>query len=107
MEFIETLPFSKQAEKLLSEGDFYRLQKTLIENPSQGAVIPGLEGVRKVRIALQGRGKSGGARVIYFFQDSKDTIYLLALYAKNEKGDMSPEDKKWILKEVRIIKKEG
>jgi hypothetical protein len=57
-------------------------------NPLAGDVIPGAEGARKVRWAMQGRGKSGGARVIYFNYSEEGVIELFAIYAKSERENM-------------------
>ncbi|MEO1308496.1 MAG: type II toxin-antitoxin system RelE/ParE family toxin, partial [Pseudomonadota bacterium] len=62
-------------------------------NPEAGDEIPGTGGVRKVRFAASGRGKRGGARVIYYYLDDTIPIYALLVYAKNVKTDMNPEQK--------------
>ena len=69
-------------------------------------MIPGLGGARKVRIPLEGRGKSGGGRVVYVDIVVKEQIYLLAAYAKNVQTDLDPDQKKVIRKMVEIIKEE-
>jgi hypothetical protein len=56
-------------------------------------VIPGTGGVRKVRVASSGRGKRGGARVIYLFGGDNVPVFLLAVFAKNEKSDLSPAER--------------
>ena len=61
----------------------------LAYNPTAGDVIPGSGGVRKLRWGLEGRGKRGGARVIYFFHDLEMPLLLLKAYAKNEQEDLS------------------
>ena len=65
----------------------------LAYNPSAGDVIQGTGGVRKLRWALEGRGKSGGARVIYFYHDAGMPIFALTAYAKNERSDQSQQDR--------------
>jgi hypothetical protein len=71
--------------------------------PACGDLIPGTGGLRKVRIGRGGAGKRGGARVVYYFHDSDMPIYLLALYAKNEKGDLTPTEKKEFARLVKEI----
>ena len=66
----------------------------LAGNPEAGDVIIGMGGVRKLRWRLQGRGKRGGARVIYFFHDINMPVYLMSVYAKNEQPDLSPREQK-------------
>jgi hypothetical protein len=83
-------------------------QKTVIEmltrNPECGAVIPGTGGVRKVRIALEGRGKSGGARVIYYFQNDRWPLIVLTIFAKNEKANLSLAERNALAKLIAELK---
>ena len=65
----------------------------LAYNPAAGDLIQGTGGVRKLRWALEGRGKSGGARVICFFHDAGMPIFALTVYAKNERSDLSQQDR--------------
>ncbi len=85
----ETAHFVASARKVLSDTEREELTDFLAWNPEIGDVIAGTGGVRKVRWALKGRGKSGGARVIYYFHDERIPLYLLDIYAKNEKGNLS------------------
>jgi hypothetical protein len=68
----------------------------LAENPLAGDEIPGTGGVRKVRFGASGRGKRGGARVIYYYLDETMPLYALLAYAKNVKDDMSSEEKRTV-----------
>ncbi|MCJ7531744.1 MAG: type II toxin-antitoxin system RelE/ParE family toxin [Anaerolineales bacterium] len=68
MEFIEATTFTKHIYEYLSEDEYLGLQSFLIQNPEVGKVVPGSGGVRKVRWAIAGKGKSGGVRVIYYFK---------------------------------------
>lgn len=63
-------------------------------HPESGDEIPGTGGVRKVRFAAQGRGKSGGVRVIYYFYDEDNPLYAIFLYGKNEQADLTSEQKR-------------
>lgn len=65
----------------------------LVEDPEAGARIAGTGGVRKVRIALAGGGKSGGARVVYYYRESRGRIYLLFAYAKNVRDSVTRAEK--------------
>jgi hypothetical protein len=65
----------------------------LPNNPLAGDVIPGTGGVRKLRWGLEGRGKRGGARVIYFHHDAGLPLFLLMAFAKNERTDLSQQDR--------------
>lgn len=90
----ETPIFSRQADKLFSEAEKRELIDYLAENPEAGEEIPGTGGVRKVRVALEGRGKRGGARVIYYYLDEAMPLYALLVYAKNAQADMTPDERR-------------
>lgn len=94
MTLVEVPSFERDADALRTERERNRLADLLSLNPEFGDVIPGTGGVRKVRIGIRGRGKSGGARVIYYYFDRSVPLYLLALYAKNERADVSADEKK-------------
>jgi hypothetical protein len=81
--FVETKLFTKLVQEYLSDDEYAALQQSLIVNPEAGDVIPGSGGVRKLRWGVQGRGKRGGLRVIYFLRLRNEEIWMLTLYAKN------------------------
>ncbi len=87
---LETSIFSRRADSLLSRDERAELIDTLARDPLAGDVIPGLGGVRKLRFAAKGRGKSGGFRVIYYVLTTDRPILALLIYGKNEQGDLSP-----------------
>ncbi len=91
MLFIELPIFTRCAVDLFSDEDLTELQKTLLENPTAGNVIPGSKGLRKLRAPLSGRGKRGGARVIYYYWSSQERCYLVYAYAKNVAADLTQE----------------
>lgn len=76
----------------------------LARDPTCGVLVEGAGGVRKVRFAIGGRGKSGGARVIYYFHSEIMPIYLLNAFAKNEKSDLSPAERNALSKRIEGIK---
>ena len=65
----------------------------LARNPLAGDLIPGTGGVRKLRWGLEGRGKRGGARVVYYSPQRGDAVFALTAYAKNERADLSQADR--------------
>ena len=78
----------------------------MLMDPEAGDVIQGTGGARKVRIPLEGRGKSGGGRVIYVDVVIREQIYLLMAYPKNVQTDLSQDQKKMMRKLIEIIKGE-
>ena len=101
MEIKETPLFTRRVSELLDDDDYAMLQAALIVNPGVGVTIPGTGGIRKVRWAGSGRGKRGGARVIYFAALSQSTILMLYIYGKNEQEDLSQAQKKALRSVVR------
>lgn len=93
MIFVETPLFTSQIKLLLTDDDYGVFQRALAENPQAGDVIPGTGGLRKVRVAAKGHGKSGGARVIYYHFVSASRIGLLFAYPKNEQVNLTPAQK--------------
>lgn len=91
--FIELQGFSKQRQVLLPDDEFRVFQETLIENPESGDTIAGTGGFRKIRWGRPGMGKRGGIRVIYYNVTRKGRIYLVLLYPKNERDDLTDEQK--------------
>ncbi|HUG10611.1 MAG TPA: hypothetical protein VMM36_06335 [Opitutaceae bacterium] len=75
--FVETLTFTRLIAELVDDESYAEFQRFLAANPETGALMSGCGGVRKVRMALPGRGKSGGARVCYLFIMHEDVIHLL------------------------------
>ena len=89
MELIETPVFTKQVLAALSDEEYRALQLHLIGRPDAGVLIPGSGGLRKLRWRLPGRGKRGGARVIYYWKSAAGQLFLLFLYPKNVRSDLS------------------
>jgi len=98
MEIVETSVFTRQIRGLLKDDEYKELQKKLVINPLAGAVIRGSGGLRKVRWGVEGRGKSAGVRVIYYYVVPDDWIFMLAAYGKGAKDDLTA-------KEVAALKK--
>ncbi len=94
MTFIETKIFTQQITSLMSDPEYRILQNDLLADPKAGNVIENSGGLRKIRFGIKGRGKGkrGGVRIIYFYHDVKDRIYLLVSYRKNEKDDLSAKE---------------
>jgi mRNA-degrading endonuclease RelE of RelBE toxin-antitoxin system len=91
---VETRPFSARLRTLLDDDQYRRLQILLAGRPDEGDVIPGTGGLRKLRWSGSGRGKRGGIRVIYFWHQRTARILMLLAYAKNERDDLTPSQKR-------------
>jgi len=92
MEFIETPTFTRLVTGLLSDDSYRRLQNELAGDPKRGDIIKGGGGIRKLRYAVQGRGKSGGVRVIYYWVKDNHLIYMLVVYPKSKKDTLTAKE---------------
>ena len=100
-EFVMMPEFDRQWRKLgLGDNELRQLQEILLENPKAGAVIRGTKGLRKIRIAFEGQGKSGSGRVAYVDFTVHETVYLITAYAKNEKDNLSKAERNAIAKMI-------
>lgn len=88
---VETPEFLTAVRKLMDEDERMSLVDHLARNPRSGDIIPGTGGVRKLRWALEGRGKRGGTRVIYFYHNEALPLFVFTAYAKSAQGDLSKE----------------
>jgi len=104
---VETSTFARKAEKLLTGEEYDDLLLYLSMHYAGGDEIPGTGGVRKLRYAAQGRGKSGGVRVIYYFFNERNPVYALLLYGKNEQANLSPDQKKVVTSIAAAVKMEA
>jgi hypothetical protein len=101
----ETEPFQRKVRRLLFEDEKAELITYLSAFPNAGVLIQGTGGIRKLRWARSGRGKSGGVRVIYYFHNSGMPLYLLTLFGKNEKTDLSKAERNVLSRAVeRLVK---
>jgi hypothetical protein len=91
MVIIETPVFTRLINSLMNDESYRELQNEIIAHPDAGKIIIGSGGIRKIRWAGSGRGKRGGSRVIYYWATSKDQVYMLFGYAKNECSDLTKE----------------
>ncbi len=78
----------------MSDDDYKELQESLVNRPDMGAVIPGSGGLRKMRWRLEGRGKSGGVRVIYYWLTEDEQVLMLYVYPKSEQDNLTAEQTK-------------
>jgi hypothetical protein len=89
----------------MSDEQRAQVVEMLASDPECGEIMQGTGGVRKVRVALAGRGKSGGARVIYYFHSDRLPVFALTVFAKNERANLTPVERNAMAGVVRAIKK--
>jgi hypothetical protein len=96
-EFVLMPEFDRQWQRLgLGDNELRQLQETLLQNPKAGNVIRGTKGLRKIRIAFKGQGKSGSGRVVYVDFAVHEVVYLITAYPKTEKDNLSKSERNTI-----------
>ena len=101
--FIETKQFRRKLRKVWNEKAFSDLKDDLTDNPDLGDVLRGGDGIRKLRRRAEGRGKSAGVRIIYYWQGTRDIILMLDIYAKSEKSDLTDRELQQLVKIKREL----
>lgn len=105
--FVQTSEFTKQWSALgLDDDDLRKLELMLLQNPEIGPVLQGTGGLRKMRFALENRGKSGSVRVCYVDFVLAETIYLITCYPKNKKDNLTAGEKNVVRKVIEALEKE-
>ena len=107
--FVEVPSFTKRWSDLGfdDDDDLMELQKMLLKNPEAGDIMQGTGGLRKVRFAFEGRGKSGSVRVCYVDFEEYTVIYLITAYAKKEKDNLTDKEKAVVKVLVKQLKEEA
>src|ERR1051325_11209111 len=100
----EVPEFVRRAARLLSAEERMALLEYLAANPRAGDLIRGTGGVRKLRWARGGRGKSAGVRAIYYFHSEAMPLYLLSVFGKNERADLTPAERNELAGLARTLK---
>jgi mRNA-degrading endonuclease RelE of RelBE toxin-antitoxin system len=103
---VEVSPFEARADAVWSDEERHAFIDFIAWNPLAGDEIPGTGGVRKVRWSRRGAGKRGGVRVIYYFYNERRPVYLLTVYPKAKQDDLTPEQRKIIVRIVAEIRAE-
>ena len=98
---VETSPYLSDAARCMTAAEQLSVVNLVAGDPFVGDLIPGGGGIRKLRVALAGRGKRGGARVVYFVHSTRLPVFLLACFAKNEKSDLTPAERRVLAKAVK------
>src|SRR5882672_1589291 len=89
MVIIETPVFTRRVLDTLSDDEYRELQSYIAQNPGAGDIIPGSNGLRKLRWRIEGRGKRGGSRIIYYWVRPKELVLMLFLFKKNEQSNLT------------------
>ncbi len=106
-EFVELPSFLADWKRLgLKDEQLRELEMMLLTDPKAGAVIEGTGGIRKLRYAFPGRGKSGSARVIYIDFAVHEKTYLLTVYAKNQQDNLTKEERNDLKALVGLLEKQ-
>ena len=99
----ELSEYQRRAEKLLTEEERRDIVSYLAAFPKDGDLIRSTGGVRKLRWRQSGRGKSGGVRVIYYYHSERMPLYLLTVFAKNERADLTQAERNELAKLVKVL----
>ena len=102
---VELGPFLRQAAKIWREEEQSAFVEHIAFNPEDGVVIPDTGGIRKIRWSRTGSGKRGGVRVVYFYYNPEMPLYLISMYAKAEREDISPDEKRNMVDFVTALKR--
>jgi hypothetical protein len=100
----ETPLFMRQAEEIWNSAEREAFVNFIAGDPEAGDLIPETGGVRKVRWTRGGTGKRGGTRVIYFYHDAQRPLYLLMVYAKARREDLTADEKRQVRRLAAILK---
>jgi hypothetical protein len=106
LEIVETDGFAKDARKIFTEEELGALHQHLGTFRELGNVISGSGGLRKVRWSAQGKGKRSGARVIYYYGGDHMPLFMIAIYTKSEKSDMTRAELKMATKLINALRQQ-
>ncbi len=103
MQIVATRVYLRRVAKLLTADERQVAEEEIAQDPLRWPMIRGTGGLRKARVARGSAGKSGGARIIYYYWTTEGAIYLLTIYAKSAQSDLSAADKKTLRKIVESL----
>jgi hypothetical protein len=104
VDVIRTRRFMKDMQRMgASARDMERLMHAIAQNPQAGDVVPGLDGLRKLRFALGNKGKRGGGRAIYVLIMARDTAFMIFAYSKAEQADLTADQRKTALALIKEL----
>tara|TARA_R110000764_G_scaffold84450_3_gene165136 strand:- start:33 stop:350 length:318 start_codon:yes stop_codon:yes gene_type:complete len=89
MVIVETPIFTKLISQIMSDDEYKELQEALVIKPDLGVVIKNSGGLRKVRWSVDGRGKRGGVRIIYYWMTENEQLYMMYIFSKNTQENLT------------------
>lgn len=95
--------YIRRASELLNEAERKSVIDYLAAHPRAGDIMEGTGGIRKLRWARGGKGKSGGVRIIYYYHDQRIPLYLLTVFGKNEKSNITKSERNELAKLVGVL----
>ncbi len=101
---VETKAFTGRAKGRMSAAEVDRAIEVIARDPLCGDLIQGTGGIRKVRFAVKGQGKSGGVRIVYYYFNESMPVFLLTVFAKNEKADLTRAERNALGKVARALR---
>lgn len=102
---VELPEFIRKSQGLLTDEEKRHLINHLATHPQAGDLIQGTGGIRKLRWAIQSKGKSGGARIIYYYHNESIPLFLLTAFGKNEKANISAAERNDLAKLTNLLRK--
>ena len=106
LEFVYVPLFERTRKNLLSDEEMRQVENALLEDPEAGSVMGDTGGIRKIRAAQEHRGKSGSARVLYYYKSNRETVYFLLAFAKNVQANLTAAQKKILRAVVAALEAE-
>lgn len=104
---VETNAYLRRAVRLMTEEERIACSELIAYDPACGEIMQGTGGVRKLRVALAGRGKRGGARVVYYFHNDSIPVFLLDVFGKNEKDNLTKAERNAMAGLTRVLARYG
>ena len=102
---VELSEFQKRATNLFTDEEKLSIINYLARHPMAGDILQGTGGIRKLRWSAQGRGKSGGARVVYFYHNGTTPLFLLTVFGKGEKANLSKAERNDLARLTDLLRK--
>ena len=105
MQVVRLKPYLRAMKALgFDDSEMHAVEVMILSAPDANPMVKGLRGARKARFARPGMGKSGGGRTIYYIAVAPDRLFMMAAYPKNERDDLSPDQRRAILRAIESIK---